>query len=151
MWVKTMKYDMLFFSAAIVLLVTGCSHTVAGVKQDIQQNTPVVQADAQQAGQTIEQTGKATDTVVTAKLQTFGHDAHLALIGTEIKARIITDPKLDRSSNNIKVVSAPGEIYLKGHVTSSDLKSKTESIAQAVIKSNHAPLVLTDELTVQAT
>jgi osmotically-inducible protein OsmY len=143
-----MKYGILFLIASAAICTCGCSHTVQGVQQDVQQNAPIVKAVADQATQGVQQAGATTDKIISAKVQTFAHDTRLALLGTEIKAKIITDKDLNSPNNSIHVVSMPNEVYLKGHVDTTVEKRETESIARGIIAHEHAPVVLNDQLIV---
>jgi osmotically-inducible protein OsmY len=143
-----MKYGTLFLLGAVVLMMSGCTHTVQGVQQDTKQNAPLVQAAVQQAGQSLKQAGKTTDKELSANLSALGHNAHLALIGTEIKAKIISDKQLSSSQSTIHVDTTNKEVYLKGHVQSTAQKSEADSVARTVIANEKSPLTLQDRLTV---
>jgi predicted small secreted protein len=144
--VKTMKYGIFFLLAATFIAVSGCSHTVQGIQKDTRQNAPVVQAAAQQAGQSLQQAASSTDKVVTEKTKALDQDAKLALLATDIKAKIIAKKPLDDSPNNVMVTSSSSEIYLKGHVASPGEKSQVDAITKEVLVDHHASTVIINQL-----
>jgi osmotically-inducible protein OsmY len=144
-----MKYGTLLVLAVAAVAASGCSHTIQGVQQDAKQNAPVVQAAAQQAAQSIQQAGKTTDKTVTSKLNKMDTEADVTLLGTRIKARIITDKQLNAPHNEIKVAATSTEVILNGHVTNVADKAKAETIAKAVIAEQKLTVGLKDQLTVQ--
>jgi len=143
-----MKYLGLIILGVVLVSASGCSHTVQGVQQDAKDNAPVVQAAAQQAGQSIQQAGTTTDKVVSSKIKVIDHDAKLAFLGTEIKAQIIANKQLNDPHNAINVTSTSTEVDLKGHVVSQEEKAQTDQIAKNVITKDHASVIINDALTI---
>ncbi len=131
------------------MCLCGCAHTVEGVQQDAKQNAPVVQAAAQQADQSLQQATKSTGKVVTAKLQTLGHETKLAFLSTQIKARIIADQDLNSSSNVVNVQQSPGEVFLQGHVKTAEQKNEATKIAKDAILQDHAEVLVNNELAIK--
>jgi len=143
-----MKYGTLFILVCALLALAGCSNTVQGVKQDMSQNAPVVQAAADQAMQSMQKAGKSTTAAVSSSIAKADHTTDLAFLGTQIKAHIISNSQLNDSHNEIDVDAVPGKVTLTGHVVSGSDKSDAAKIARDVISGDHAQVVLKNELTV---
>jgi osmotically-inducible protein OsmY len=146
-----MKYAAFLLVAVATVLASGCTHTVQGVQQDAQDNAPVVQAAAQQAGQAISQVDKVASVDVSkagVKLNKVDHEADIALLSPEIKAEIIADKDFDNTHNLINVESSTKGVYLSGHVINPSLKAKANQIASSVISKRGITVGLHNQLAI---
>ena len=113
----------------------GCQNTAEGVAEDSQNAGKAIETGAKEAADATKDAAK---------------DASAALSLTpKVKNAIVADAQLNDPKNNIDVDSKDNVVHLKGHVTSSALKTKAGEIAQKVLNDANATDKLSNELVVQ--
>lgn len=131
------------FGAAL----TGCGNTADGVEKDADKVGAVVADGAAKAGNAVE---NATEGAVKATEGAAKDAAGALAITPMVKEAIVADSALNNTANKIDVDTKDGVVYLKGHVTTTELKKKATQIAEARIKEAGKTDTVKNELTVGA-
>lgn len=127
----TTIYGILAFASVIL---TGCSSTSAGMKEDAEANGKKMSSEAGSLSENISGTGR---------------DINAAMMLTpKITSAINDNQKAENDKNKIDVSSTEEKVILTGHVVSEERKAKAEELALGILRDNNAKQTLENKLVV---
>jgi len=125
--------------------LVGCQNTVAGLKQDTDKNTPVIENAAEKA---VDATKRAAVTADEKLKNATVNSTDAANLTPKVKSAIVADSKLNDPKNLINVDTKDGVVYLKGHVISNGEKKLAGDIAAKTIQNAGSKDTVMNQLTV---
>jgi osmotically-inducible protein OsmY len=127
----TTVYGILAFASVIL---TGCSSTSEGMKEDAEANGKKMSSEAGTLSENISGTGR---------------DINAAMMLTpKITSAINDNQKAENDKNKIDVSSTEEKVILTGHVASEERKAKAEELALGILRDNNAKQTLENNLVV---